>query len=65
MTDFEKLLAKAAGDTEFASLLANSPADALKQLGIDPTQEKLDALAACRAPMRAAYDAFGGQLDPG
>ena len=67
MTDFEKLLQKALSDENFAGNLADpdTASAALTQLGIQPTPEKLAALQACVKPMRAAYDAFGGQLDPG
>jgi hypothetical protein len=45
MSTFEILVNKAMFDPEFARLLRANPAAALSELGIDPTPERLEAIA--------------------
>ncbi len=64
LSDFEKLLLKVLEDDEFARLLKASPADALRELNIEVTPEKLLALKICRPPLREAVKNFGGHVHP-
>ena len=43
---FVELLHKALNDQHFGSLVVSDPHAALKQVGIDPTHEKVEALRA-------------------
>lgn len=60
LTDFERLMQAAILDHDFASRLVLCPDNALKELGIEVTPEKLHALADCVNPLSEAYEAFGG-----
>lgn len=60
LTDFEKLLQKAIEDKDFARRLMLHPNDALQELNIEVTPEKISALADCEDPLCKAYEAFGG-----
>lgn len=44
MADFSKLVNKVLSDKEFAQKLLNAPEDTLREMGIEPTAEMLDAL---------------------
>lgn len=44
MPNFEVLVSKMMFDPEFARLMQTDPAAALKDLGIDPTPARLDAI---------------------
>ena len=59
-TDFEKVLQKAIEDNDFARRLMLHPANALKELNIEVTPDKLRALEECVDPLCKAYEAFGG-----
>jgi hypothetical protein len=45
MSNFEILVTRAMFDPEFARLLKADPAAALKEIGIEPTKERLAAIA--------------------
>ncbi len=60
LTDFEKLLQKAIEDNDFARRLMFCPGDALKELNIEVTEDKLRALADCVDPLCKAYGVYGG-----
>ncbi len=60
MSNFEILVSKAMFDPEFARLLKANPAAALKEIGIDPTPERLDAIAKVDlGAIEKAADAIG------
>jgi hypothetical protein len=44
MSDFETLVGKALADEEFAAAVVENPEAALRQAGIEPTDEMLEAL---------------------
>lgn len=44
MSDFQALVGKALSDEAFAKKLVESPEEALKEAGVEPTEEVLDAL---------------------
>jgi len=60
MSDLHKVLTKALNDPKFAVSLKNDPADALKQVGVDSTPEKLAALKDTVNSLGHAQHVFGG-----
>ena len=44
MSDFQALVGKALSDEAFTKKLVESPEEALKEAGVEPTEEVLDAL---------------------
>ena len=58
--DFQTLLTKAMSDEKFAEALANNPEKALREAGIEPTAEMLEALKGVdAAAIRKLAQAFG------
>jgi hypothetical protein len=61
LSDFERVLHKALNDVGYAYRVMTSPEEALRELKIEVTPAKLDALAACVSPLSEAYTQFGGE----
>ncbi|HLE26490.1 MAG TPA: Os1348 family NHLP clan protein [Anaerolineales bacterium] len=58
--DFQTLVTKAMSDEKFAEALANNPEKALREAGIEPTAEMLEALKGVdAAAIRKLAQAFG------
>lgn len=58
--DFQTLVGRAMADEKFAQALASDPAKALKDAGLQPTPEMLDALKGVdAAAIRRLAQAFG------
>jgi hypothetical protein len=58
--DFQTLVGKAMSDEKFAQALASNPEQALKQAGIQPTPDMLDALKGVdAAAIQRLAQAFG------
>lgn len=61
MSELHKILTKALNEPAFAAKLKNSPADALKDVGVQATPEKLAALSESVNSLAKAHQVFGGQ----
>jgi anaerobic selenocysteine-containing dehydrogenase len=60
--DFQTLVGKAISDEKFAQALVSDPETALKQAGIQPTPEMLEALKGVdAAAIKRLAQAFGDQ----
>lgn len=59
MSDFEKVIRKAATDEAFQTKLATDPAGALREAGVEPTPEKIEAIEQAKESLRHARRKFG------
>lgn len=60
MSDFETLVGKALSDETFAAALVKSPKPTLREMGIEPTAEMLEALQGIDVnAVKALAAAFG------
>lgn len=62
MSDLQKVLTKALSDPTFAAKLKKSPADALKDVGVDPTPERVAALTESVNSLMQTNQTFGGTM---
>lgn len=61
-TDLSRVIGKAAADPEFAETLLDTPAAALRSIGIEPTEEMIEALRDVDADsLRRVAEAFEPQ----
>jgi hypothetical protein len=64
MSDFEKVIKKAVDDEAFQKKLSSDPAGALKDAGVEPTPEKIQAIQSAKEALRQAHAKFGGAAKP-
>jgi hypothetical protein len=61
MTDLHKILERALRDEHFGKTLKNDPHEALKQIGVEATPEKVTALKNSISALERAHEAFAGK----
>jgi hypothetical protein len=59
MSDFEKVIKKAASDEGFQKKLSTDPAGALREAGVEPTPEKIQAIEHAKESLQQARRKFG------
>lgn len=64
MDDFTKVLKKVVEDPDFATRLSQHPDAALKEVGVEPTPQKVQALQSAKSSLASAHQAFGGIARP-
>ena len=64
MSDLHKILNRAINDEQFAKTLKENPAEAMKQVGVEATPEKVAALKSSVSALATAQKAFGGAMRP-
>jgi hypothetical protein len=64
MNDLAKILNRAIADPKFAETVRNSPEEAMKQTGIAPTPEKVQALRNSVKSLQDAHATFSGMAQP-
>ena len=62
-SDFDKVVHKAISDESFREKLKTDPHGALKDAGVEPTEEKVAALRHAAGPVSGLHKAFGGHGD--
>jgi hypothetical protein len=60
MSDLHKILTKALNDPTYAAALKADPEDAMRQVGVEPTPEKVAVLSQTVDSIGNANDFFGG-----
>jgi hypothetical protein len=60
MSDLHKILTKALNDPHYAAALKENPEQAMKQVGVTPTPEKVAALKDSVDSLANAQETFGG-----
>jgi hypothetical protein len=64
MSDFEKVIRKAVDDKAFQKKLSTDPAGALREAGIEPTPEKIQAVQHAKEALQQAHAKFGEAAQP-
>ena len=60
MSDLHKILTKALNDPTFAATLKENPEEAMRQVAVEPTHEKVEALKHAVDSLAKANHFFGG-----
>lgn len=60
MSDLHKILTKALNDPSYAAALKKDPEQAMRQVGVEPTPEKVKALSHSVDSLAKAHEFFGG-----
>ena len=60
MSDLHTILTKALNDPNYAAALKENPGNAMKQVGVEPTPEKVAALSDSVDSLAKAHQFFGG-----